>query len=208
MQLLEAFITIDSLSLIYIINYCRRKKKMKEIRIHGRGGQGSVTAAELLAVAAFEDGKYSQAFPAFGVERRGAPVTAFVRLDDKPIRLRSQIYEPDYVIVQDATLVDVVDVARGTKPEGFILINTEKSPEHFKMETKASIKTLDATKLAMDFIGKPIVNTTLIGAFAGVSGLIRPESIKNAVMERFPGKVGEKNAAAIQAAYDMMEAQR
>jgi pyruvate ferredoxin oxidoreductase gamma subunit len=101
-----------------------------------------------------------------------------------------------------------VDVARGTKPEGFILINTEKSPEHFKMETKASIKTLDATKLAMDFIGKPIVNTTLIGAFAGVSDLIRPESIKNAVMERFPGKVGEKNAAAIQAAYDMMEAQR
>jgi pyruvate ferredoxin oxidoreductase gamma subunit len=208
MQLLGAFITIDSLGLIYLFNYCRRKRKMKEIRIHGRGGQGSVTAAELLAVAAFEDGKYSQAFPAFGVERRGAPVTAFVRLDDKPIRLRSQIYEPDYVIVQDATLVDVVDVARGTKPEGFILINTEKSPEHFKMETKASIKTLDATKLAMDFIGKPIVNTTLIGAFAGVSGLIKPESIKNAVMERFPGKVGEKNAAAIQAAYDMMEAQR
>jgi pyruvate ferredoxin oxidoreductase gamma subunit len=208
MQLLEAFITIDSLSLIYIINYCRRKKKMKEIRIHGRGGQGSVTAAELLAVAAFEDGKFSQAFPAFGVERRGAPVMAFVRLDDKPIRLRSQIYEPDYVIVQDATLVDVVDVARGTKPEGFILINTEKSPEHFKMVTKASIKTLDATKLAMDFIGKPIVNTTLIGAFAGVSGMIKPESIKNAVMERFPGKVGEKNADAIQAAYDMMEAHR
>jgi pyruvate ferredoxin oxidoreductase gamma subunit len=208
MQLLGAFITIDSLGLIYLFNYCRRKRKMKEIRIHGRGGQGSVTAAELLAVAAFEDGKYSQAFPAFGVERRGAPVTAFVRLDDKPIRLRSQIYEPDYVIVQDATLVDVVDVARGTKPEGFILINTEKSPEHFKMETKASIKTLDATKLAMDFIGKPIVNTTLIGAFAGVSGLIKPESIKNAVMERFPGKVGEKNAAAIQAAYDMMEAHR
>lgn len=180
---------------------------MKEIRIHGRGGQGSVTAAELLAVAAFEDGKYSQAFPAFGVERRGAPVTAFVRLDDKPIRLRSQIYEPDYVIVQDVTLVDVVNVAAGTKPGGFILINTEKSPESFTLDTKASIKTLDATKLAMDIIGKPIVNTILTGAFAGVSGLIRPESIKNAVMERFPGKVGEKNAAAIQAAYDLMEAQ-
>jgi len=99
---------------------------MKEIRIHGRGGQGSVTAAELLAVAAFEDGKYSQAFPAFGVERRGAPVMAFMRLDDKPIRLRSQIYEPDYVIVQDATLVDVVNVAAGAKPDGFIIINTEK----------------------------------------------------------------------------------
>ncbi len=181
---------------------------MKEIRIHGRGGQGSVTAAELLAVAAFEDGKYSQAFPAFGVERRGAPVTAFVRLNDKPIRLRSQIYEPDYVIVQDATLVDVVDVEKGAKCDGIILINTEKNPSSFKFDTKASIKTLDATKLAMDFIGKPIVNTTLIGAFAGVSGLIRPESIINAVMERFPGPTGEKNAKAIQAAYDLMETQR
>lgn len=181
---------------------------MKEIRIHGRGGQGSVTAAELLAVAAFEDGKYSQAFPAFGVERRGAPVMAFVRLDDKPIRLRSQIYEPDYVIVQDATLVDVVDVARGAKPDGIILINTEKSAGSFKLDTKASVKTIDATKLAMDYIGKPIVNTTLIGAFAGVSGIIRSESIKNAVMERFPGKTAENNAKAIQAAYEMMEAQR
>jgi pyruvate ferredoxin oxidoreductase gamma subunit len=183
-------------------------EKMKEIRIHGRGGQGSVTAAELLAVAAFDDGKYSQAFPAFGVERRGAPVTAFVRLNDKPIRLRSQIYEPDYVIVQDATLVDVVNVAAGAKPDGIILINTEKSPAYFKLDTHASIKTLDATKLAMDIIGKPIVNTTLAGAFAGVSGLINPESIKNAVMERFPGKVGEKNAKAIKAAYDLMAAQR
>ena len=208
MQLSKATITIDYLKIIYIIYYSWRKKEMKEIRIHGRGGQGSVTAAELLAVAAFEDGKYSQAFPAFGVERRGAPVMAFVRLSDKPIRLRSQIYEPDYVIVQDATLVDVVDVARGAKPDGIILINTEKKPESFKLETKAAVKTLDATRLAIDFIGKPIVNTTLIGAFAGVSGLINPESIKGAVMERFPGKVGENNAKAIQAAYDIMEAQR
>ncbi|MDW7726060.1 MAG: pyruvate ferredoxin oxidoreductase subunit gamma [Candidatus Methanoperedens sp.] len=177
---------------------------MKEIRIHGRGGQGSVTAAELLAVAAFEDGKYSQAFPAFGVERRGAPVTAFVRLSDKPVRLRSQIYEPDYVIVQDATLVDVVDVASGTKPEGIILINTEKNPGSFNIKTEAAIRTLDATKVAIDIIGKPIVNTTLIGAFAGVTGEIRPESIKKAVMERFPGKIGEKNAEAIQAAYDLI----
>jgi len=181
---------------------------MKEIRIHGRGGQGSVTAAELLAVAAFDDGKYSQAFPAFGVERRGAPVMAFVRLDDKPIRLRSQVYEPDYVIVQDVTLVDVVNIAAGAKSDGIILINTEKSPSSFNLNTNASVKTLDATKLAMDIIGRPIVNTTLVGAFAGISGLIRPESIKNAVMERFPGKVGEKNAQAIQAAYELMEAQR
>ena len=181
---------------------------MKEIRIHGRGGQGSVTAAELLAEAAFENGKYSQAFPAFGVERRGAPVMAFVRLDDKPIRLRSQIYEPDYVIVQDATLVDVVNITAGVKQDGIILINTEKKPEYFKFETGAAIRTIDATKLAMDIIGKPVVNTTLIGAFAGISNLIRPVSIINAVMERFPGNVGEKNAKAIQVAYDLMEAQR
>jgi pyruvate ferredoxin oxidoreductase gamma subunit len=133
---------------------------------------------------------------------------AFVRLDDKPIRLRSQIYEPDYVIVQDATLVDVVNIAGGSKPDGFILINTEKKPGSFTLDTKAQIKTLDATKLAMDIIGKPIVNTILAGAFAGASGLINPESIKEAVMERFPGKVGEKNSLAIQAAYDLMEAQR
>jgi len=99
---------------------------VKEIRIHGRGGQGSVTAAELLAVAAFEDGKYSQAFPFFGVERRGAPVTAFTRLSDKKIRLRSQIYEPDYVIVQDATLVSAVDVTAGLKPDGIVIVNSEK----------------------------------------------------------------------------------
>ncbi len=179
---------------------------MKEIRIHGRGGQGSVTAAEILAVAAFEDGKYSQAFPAFGVERRGAPVKAFVRIDDKPIRLRSQVYQPDYVIVQDVTLVDVVDVASGIKPEGMILINTEKNPESFNL--KAIVKTLDATKLALNIIGKPIVNTILIGAFAGVTGEIKLESIKKAVKERFPGKVGEKNAEAVQKAYDMMEARQ
>jgi len=181
---------------------------MKKIRIHGRGGQGSVTAAELLAIAAFEDGKYSQAFPSFGVERRGAPVTAFVRLDDKPIRLRSQIHRPDYVIVQDATLVDVVDVASGAKPDGIIMINTEKNADSFNIDTKASIKTIDATKIALEIIGKPIVNTTLIGAFAGITHEINPESVKKAIKERFPGKVGEKNAQAVQTAYDIMEKER
>jgi pyruvate ferredoxin oxidoreductase gamma subunit len=104
--------------------------------------------------------------------------------------------------------VDVVNVAAGARPDGFIIINTEKKPDSFNLNTKARVKTLDATKLAMDIIGKPIVNTVLAGAFAGVSGLINPDSIKKAVMERFPGKVGEKNAQAIQAAFDLMEAQR
>ena len=177
---------------------------MKEIRIHGRGGQGSVTAAELLAVAAFADGRFSQAFPAFGVERRGAPVQAFTRIGDEPIRLRSQVYEPDYVIVQDATLLEVVDVAGGIKDEGIILINTEFSPGKLELDTKAKIMTVDATKVALDIIGRPIVNTVLLGAFAGATGEIKPESIENAVKERFPGKVGEKNAEAIQKAYEII----
>jgi len=177
---------------------------MKEIRIHGRGGQGSVTAAELLAVAAFADGKFSQAFPAFGVERRGAPVQAFTRISDSTIRLRSQIYEPDYVIVQDPTLLEVVDIASGAKDGGIILINTEFAPETFDLKTKAKIMTVDATRIALEVIGRPIVNTVLLGAFAGATGEINQKSIQDAVKERFPGKVGEKNAEAIQKASEMM----
>lgn len=177
---------------------------MKEIRIHGRGGQGSVTAAELLAVAAFTDGKFSQAFPAFGVERRGAPVQAFTRINNVPIRLRSQIYEPDYVIVQDPTLIEVVNVAGGLKEDGTIIINTDFEPSKFKLNTNAKIMTVNATKIALDVIGRPIVNTVLLGAFAGATGEINPESIKMAVKHRFPGKVGDRNAEAIQQAYDLM----
>ncbi|MDK2825545.1 pyruvate ferredoxin oxidoreductase, gamma subunit [Methanolobus vulcani] len=178
---------------------------MKEIRIHGRGGQGSVTAAELLAVAAFADGKFSQAFPAFGVERRGAPVQAFTRINNEPIRLRSQIYEPDYVIVQDPTLLEVVDVASGLKEDGILIINSDFDADKFDLDTKAKIMTVNATKIALDIIGRPIVNTVLLGAFAGATGEIEPESIMEAVKERFPGKVGERNAEAIQEAYKMMK---
>ncbi len=177
---------------------------MKEIRIHGRGGQGSVTAAEMLSVAAFEDGKFSQAFPAFGVERRGAPVQAFTRISDVPIRLRSQIYAPDYVIVQDATLLETVDVASGIKDDGTIIINTKETPEELKLETKAKVMTVDATKVAMEIIGRPIVNTVLLGAFAGATGEVNVDSIRKAIKERFSGKVGEKNAEAIQKAYDLI----
>lgn len=179
---------------------------MKEVRIHGRGGQGSVTAAELLAVAAFEDGKYSQAFPFFGVERRGAPVTAFTRLSDKKIRLRSQIYEPDYVIVQDATLISAVDVAAGLKPEGMVIVNSEKSAEETGLDAGIEVRTIDATGIALEIIGRPIVNTTLLGAFAGATGEISIESIKRSVLARFPGKVGELNVRAAEKAYQIMAA--
>lgn len=177
---------------------------MKEIRIHGRGGQGSVTAAELIAVAAFEDGKWSQAFPYFGTERRGAPVTAFARISDKKIRVRSQIYEPDYVIVQDPSLLSIVDVASGIKKDGLIIVNSEKEPSELKMDTAATVRTIDATTLAIKILGVPIVNTALLGAFAGASGQIRLESVSKAIKERFPGKIGEKNVEAVRQAYEMM----
>jgi len=154
---------------------------LKEIRLHGRGGQGSVTAAEIIAVAAFEDKRFSQAFPAFGVERRGAPVMAFARIADKPIRVRSQIYEPDYVIVQDVTLLDVVDVASGLKPDGKIIINTDRSREQLKLNTKAEVINIDATKIAMEILGRPIVNTTMLGAFCGASREIGLESLNKAI---------------------------
>ena len=177
---------------------------MKEIRIHGRGGQGSVTAAELIAVAAFEDGKWSQAFPYFGTERRGAPVTAFARISDRKIRDRSQIYEPDYVIVQDPSLLSAVDVASGIKKDGLVIVNSEKDPSALKLNTNANVKTIDATTLAIEVIGVPIVNTALLGAFAGATGQIRLESVNTAIRGRFPGKIGDKNVEAVRRAFELM----
>ena len=175
---------------------------MREIRIHGRGGQGSVTAAELIAIAAFEDKKFSQAFPAFGVERRGAPVMAFARIADKPIRIRSQVYEPDYVVVQDVTLLDVVNVASGLKAEGKIIINTDRPKENLKLSTKAEVVTIDATRIAMDILGRPIVNTTMLGAFCGATKEVGLDSLNKAISERFKGELGRKNLLAIKTAYE------
>ncbi|MDI3486620.1 MAG: pyruvate ferredoxin oxidoreductase gamma subunit, partial [Methanolobus sp.] len=129
----------------------------------------------------------------------------FTRINNEPIRLRSQIYEPDYVIVQDPTLLEVVDVASGLKEDGILIINSDFDADKFDLDTKAKIMTVNATKIALDIIGRPIVNTVLLGAFAGATGEIEPESIMEAVKERFPGKVGERNAEAIQEAYKMMK---
>ncbi len=178
---------------------------MIEIRIHGRGGQGSVTAAELLAVAAFDDGGEAQAFPAFGVERRGAPVQAFCRLSEKPIRLRSQIYNPDYVIVQDPTLLDTVNVLAGVKPDGTVLINTEHSASELGLDTKARVVTFPATQIALEELGRPIMNTAILGAFAGVSGAISFDAIERSIRHRFPEELGEKNVRAARRAYDLMK---
>ena len=177
---------------------------MRELRIHGRGGQGSVTAAELIATAAFTAGVFSQAFPAFGVERRGAPVQAFVRFSDEKIRLRSQVYEPDYVIVQDSTLIRDVNVFSGMKDGGLVLINTEKKGE-YNVPAGVKVIAFDATKIAIEEIGLPITNTTLMGAFAAASGEITLDALKGAIEERFPGKLAVTNFAAAKRAYEMIQ---
>jgi pyruvate ferredoxin oxidoreductase gamma subunit len=181
-------------------------RAMKEIRIHGRGGQGNVAAAEILSVAAFADGRYAQAFPAFGAERTGAPVQAFVRLGDEPIRVRSQVYNPDYVIVQDSTLLSVVDVVRGLKPGGTLLLNVEKGTEQIELDTDATVFGINATDIAIDLIGRPVPNTTLLGAFAALSGEVSLEAMQNSVRERFGGKPGAANARAVAYAYEVIKA--
>ncbi len=177
---------------------------MKEIRFHGRGGQGVVTAAEILAVGAFYDGKYSQAFPVFGTERRGAPVTAFSRIDDEFIVIRNQIYEPDYVVVQDPTLLEVIDVAQGLKDDGRLLINTEKDPSSLGIDVKGELKTINATKIALEQLGRPIVNTTMLGAFIALTGEVTLDSLKDAISKRFPEKLASKNIKAVETAYHLM----
>jgi pyruvate ferredoxin oxidoreductase gamma subunit len=177
---------------------------MIEIRFHGRGGHGSVISAEILALAAFRDGKFSQAFPRFGGERRGAPVEAFVRIDDKPIRLKSQVYSPEYVIVLDTSLFQVVEILHGIKPEGKVLVNSEMSTEDLGIPSRAEIITFPATKIALAVMGVPISNTAILGAFVAISGLVSMDALEGALHERFPANMGEKNIEAARRAYAKM----
>ncbi len=175
---------------------------MKEIRIHGRGGQGAVLAAELLTIAAFEDNKYGQAFPAFGGERRGAPVQAFIRLDDRPIRLRYRVTTPDWIIVLDPTLLEIADVMQGLRPDGLVVINSERPPSSLAWTQDAWICCIPATRIAMEILGHPLVNTAMLGAFSAATGAVSLAAVQNAFRHRFPGELGEKNSRAAQAAYD------
>ncbi|MFB6114265.1 MAG: pyruvate ferredoxin oxidoreductase subunit gamma [Halodesulfurarchaeum sp.] len=179
---------------------------MQQIRIHGRGGQGSVTLGHLIAEAAFEEGKWSQAFPQFGVERRGAPVEAFARIDDEKITDRSHVYEPDFVIVQDRSLIEFVDVCEGLDEDGMILVNTEDDPSDLDFDTEAEVVTVDATEIAREHLGRPIMNTSLLGAFAKITGLIELDSIEEVIMSEFPGSIGEKNVAASTEAFQEVRA--
>jgi pyruvate ferredoxin oxidoreductase gamma subunit len=178
---------------------------MIEIRIHGRGGQGNVAAAELLAVAAFHDGKFAQAFPSFGAERVGAPVQAFVRIDTKKIRIREEVRSPDYLIVQDEYLLHSVPVLDGLKPNGLVLVNTQKGPEELMLKTTATIETIPATEIAIEIIGRPIPNAIMVGAFCSITGVVSLEAVQKSIMEKFPGAVGENNVAALERAHEFIE---
>jgi pyruvate ferredoxin oxidoreductase gamma subunit len=178
---------------------------MIEIRVHGRGGQGNVAAAELLSIAAFKDGKFSQAFPSFGAERVGAPVQAFVRIDDKKIRTREDVRHPDYLIVQDENLLETVPILDGLKPDGLILVNSEKKAEDLQLKTTASVVTIPATEIALEIIGRPIPNAIMIGAFCSVTGLLSLDAVQEAIMGKFPGRVGENNVAALERAHEIMQ---
>ena len=178
---------------------------MIEIRIHGRGGQGAVIASEVLASAFFKEGKFVQAFPAFGVERRGAPVAAFTRVDDQPIRIRHFIYEPDHIIILDPTLIESTQVDSGLKENGWIVMNTDKPPRTFGRFSRFRVATVDANRIALEHkLGSataPIVNTAILGAFAKITGMVSVDSLVEAMAEFVPvNKAG--NAAAIKEAYE------
>ncbi len=184
---------------------------MFQIRIHGRGGQGVVTSAELLSVAAFNEGRHAQGFPSFGSERMGAPVMAFCRIDDKPVRLREPVMEPDALIIQDPTLLHQVDVFAGFKRDGYILINTSKSfaelglAEFVKDCRQERLCAVPATDLSTKHLGRPIPNVPLLGGFAAVSGAIKLESVIAAINDRFSGKVAAGNIAAATEAYEIVK---
>jgi 2-oxoacid:acceptor oxidoreductase gamma subunit (pyruvate/2-ketoisovalerate family) len=181
---------------------------LKEIRIHGRGGQGSVTAAELLAHAAFVEGKWVQAFPYFGAERRGAPVKAFARISDKPILVHSQVYNPDYVIVLDHVIYKVVDVTEGLRKDGIIIMNTTKRPDEIGLKGWR-VATVDATGIAIELnllvSGQPVVNTSILGAFAKATEEVKLASVLKGINETWSGAAGEKNSRAAELAYERLK---
>jgi 2-oxoacid:acceptor oxidoreductase gamma subunit (pyruvate/2-ketoisovalerate family) len=184
------------------------EKNMIEIRFHGRGGQGAVIASKILALAFFKEGKYAQAFPAFGAERRGAPVMAFTRFDKKMITRRSQVYEPDHVIVLDEPILELVDVTAGLEEGGWILINSPKGASAFPRFSKFRVATVDANKIAqtngLGSITAPVVNTVILGAFAKITGLVGLEAIIEGIQETVSIKT-QANVAAAQAAFAQVQ---
>ncbi len=187
---------------------------MVEIRIHGRGGQGVVTASDLVAMAAFAEGRHAQAFPSFGSERTGAPVVSYCRVREEEIRTREPVLHPDLLIVQDPTLLGIIDVFSGLNPQGYVLINSSKrSAELGLAERQAEMPpghfmTIPAADIARKHTGRTVPNAVLLGAAAALTGLYKMESVAQAISQRFPGRVGEMNVAAAQEAYDLVMAKK
>lgn len=185
---------------------------MFQVRIHGRGGQGVVTAAEMLSIAAFREDRHAQAFPSFGSERTGAPVVAFCRMDTREIRSREPVMQPDAVVIQDATLLHQVDVFSGLAPQGYLLINTARDlallglSDFVRGRNAKRIATVNATEIALTHVGRPLPNAALLGGFAALTRQISIDSVVAAIHDTFPGKVGEGNAAAARAAYEQVRA--
>jgi pyruvate ferredoxin oxidoreductase gamma subunit len=186
---------------------------MFQVRFHGRGGQGVVTAAELLSLAAFDEGKYAQAFPSFGSERTGAPVVSFCRIDDKELRVREPIMRPDALIIQDPTLLNQVDVFGGLAPDGYVLINSHKAfaelglTDLWQRHDHTRLITVPAGEFARRTVGRPMPNAALLGGFAALADLISFTAVADAIRHTFPGSVGERNVEAAHLAYDHVYAQ-
>ncbi len=181
-----------------------RRNSLKEIRIHGRGGQGSLVLAQFIAIAALEEGKFSQAFPFLGAggERRGKAIQAFTRIDDRFIRLRSRVHTPDYIMVQDPTILNEVDALEGLKEGGMVFINTERSLLPPKKTDLIRWVEVPASKIAIEVLGKPLMNAALLGAFSAVTREINLASVEKAIKKRFPGEVGHQNVEVARKAYE------
>lgn len=181
---------------------------MFSVRIHGRGGQGAVTAAELLSVAAFTEGRHAQAFPTFGSERTGAPVVSFCRIDDRPIRLHEPVTRPDALVVQDPTLLHQVDLFAGLADTGYLLVNTSRTPEELGIAevvarlSPTHVAAVPATEIAREELGRPLPNAALLGGFAALTGQVTLEAVAGAIRGRFPGEVGAGNVRAACVAHD------
>jgi pyruvate ferredoxin oxidoreductase gamma subunit len=173
-----------------------------EIRFHGRGGQGAVTASRIIAIAAYEEGQYSQAIPMYGTERRGAPLTAFVRLDSQRVRERELVHNPDISVVLDPLIAKQQAVVDNLKAGGLVLLNTADNPEDVKLGGDFKVATVDATTIALETLGRPITNTAILGAFAKITGVVKVESIEKAIKKNFPGRLGEMNIAAVKRSYE------
>ncbi len=178
-----------------------------EVRFHGRAGQGMVTASEILARAVNMEGKFSQAFPVFGSEKRGPPVVAFCRIDSKPIIIHEEITEPDFVVVAEPNVLKSVDVCSGLKKNGIVIVNSNKPAKDLNLSAK-NVFTIDGTEIALKNFGKPIVNTVMLGAFVKVTGIVKLESVLKALSEKFASKFSEQvieaNLKTIKESFDKM----